>query len=111
MFTLRLSLSAAVAQQNVSDLPLAMKLRPCIAGPAISLHDAKGFAANFSNARALPERTSAIDLGVSGPIRNWRTSFLFDYDIFPRRIMRFEAEWKTAGRAMQVGDVILQRAV
>jgi len=88
-----------------------MKLRPCIAGPGISLHDAKGFAANFSNARALPERTSAIDLGVSGPIRDWRTSFLFGYDIFPRRIMRFEAEWKTAGRSMQVGDVILQRAV
>jgi hypothetical protein len=67
-----------------------MKLRPCIAGPGISLHDAKGFAPNFSDARALPERTSAIDLGVSGPIGNWQTSFLFGYEIFPSHIMRFE---------------------
>jgi uncharacterized protein (UPF0548 family) len=88
-----------------------MKLRPCIAGPAITLRDAKGFSPNFSDATSLPERTSSIDLGVPGPICNWRTDFLFDYDIFPSHIMRFEAEWKTAGRKMQVGDIILQRAV
>ena len=88
-----------------------MKLRPCIAGPAITLHEAKGFLPNFSDARSLPERIDSIDLGVSGPIRSWRTDFLFDYDIFPSHIMRFEAEWKTAGRRMQVGDIILQRAV
>ena len=88
-----------------------MKLRPCIAGPAITFREAKGFVPNFSDARSLPERTSSIDLGVSGPIGNWQTSFLFDYDIFPSHIMHFEAEWKTAGRKMRVGDIILQRAI
>jgi uncharacterized protein (UPF0548 family) len=88
-----------------------VKFRPCIAGSAITFHEAKAFSPNFSDAKALPERTSSIDLGVPGPIRNWQTDFLFDYDIFPSHIMRFEAEWKTAGRKMQVGDIILQRAV
>ena len=88
-----------------------MKLRPCILGPSITLDEAKTFTRNFSDARTLPERTTSIDLGVAGPISNWRTDFLFDYDIFPSSIMRFEAEWKTEGRQMRVGDVILQRAV
>jgi len=88
-----------------------MKLRPCIASPAITIHEAKGLALNFADARSLPERTSSIGLGVCGPIQNWRTDFLFAYDIFPAFIMRFEAEWKSAGRKMQIGDIILQRAV
>ena len=88
-----------------------MKLRLCIAGPAITLREAKEFAPNFADAQSLPERTSSIGLGVSGPIWNWQTSFLFDYDIFPSHIMRFEAEWTTAGRKMKVGDIILQRAI
>ena len=88
-----------------------MKLRPCMLGPAITLSEAKEFEPNFSDARSLPERTTSIELGVAGPIRKWRTDFLFDYDVFPSSIMRFEAEWKTEGRKMQVGDVILQRAV
>ena len=88
-----------------------MKLRPCIVGPATTIREAKAFAPNFSDARSLPERTSSIDLGVTGPICKWHTEFLFDYDIFPSSIMRFEAEWKTEGRKMCVGDVILQRAI
>lgn len=88
-----------------------MKLRPCIVGPTISLHKAKALVPNFSDARSLPERTTSIDLGVAGPISKWSTDFLFDYDVFPSSIMRFEAEWKTQGRRMRVGDVILQRAV
>jgi uncharacterized protein (UPF0548 family) len=50
-------------------------------------------------------------LGVAGPISRWRTDFLFDYDIFPSRIMRYEAEWKISGREMKTGDIILQRAI
>src|ERR1043166_7026658 len=88
-----------------------MRLRPCILGPAITLDEARKFTPNFSDARSLPERTTSIELGVAGPISKWRTDFLFDYDVFPPSIMRFEAEWKTAGRRMQVGDVIIQRAI
>jgi hypothetical protein len=88
-----------------------MRFRPCSAGLATTFPEAKGFAPNFSDARSLPERTSSVALGVPGPIRDWPTDFLFDYDIFPSHIMRFEAEWKRAGRRMRVGDIILQRAV
>ena len=88
-----------------------MKLRPCILGPAITLAEARTFAPNFSDARYLPEQTTSIDLGEAGPISKWRTDFLFNYDVFPSSIMRFETEWKTKSRKMQIGDVILQRAV
>jgi uncharacterized protein (UPF0548 family) len=89
----------------------SVKLRPCIAGPAITFQEAKGFAPNFSDARSLPERTRSVALGVGGNISDWQTDFLFDYDVFPPYIMRHEAEWVAAGRRMQVGDIILQRAV
>jgi len=88
-----------------------MKLRSCIAGPGITFQQAKGFSPNFADAESLPERSTSIDLGVAGPIGNWRTDFLFDYDIFPSWIMRFEAEWDTSERRMSIGDIILQRAI
>jgi uncharacterized protein (UPF0548 family) len=66
---------------------------------------------NFIDERSLPERSTSIALGVPGPIGSWNTGFIFDYAIFPARIMRFEAEWVSGGRKMAVGDVILQRAV
>jgi hypothetical protein len=80
-------------------------------GPGITLNEAKEFARNFADVRSLPERTTSIDLSVAGPIGKWTTDFLFDYDIFPSFIMRFEAEWKSQGRRIRVGDVILQRAI
>ena len=88
-----------------------MKLRPCIVAPATTFAEAKQFGPNFTDAHSLPERTTSVDLGVVGPISRWRTDFLFDYDIFPTSIMRFEAEWKVKGREMRVGDIIVQRAV
>jgi uncharacterized protein (UPF0548 family) len=88
-----------------------MKLRLCILDSAITLGEAKELLPNFSDAGRLPERTTSIDLGVTGPINQWRTDFLFDYNVFPASIMRHEAQWKTEGRRMQICDVILQRAV
>ena len=88
-----------------------MKLRPSILGPAITIDAARKLRPNFADARCLPERTTSIELGVGGPISKWRTDFLFDYDVFPSTIMRFVTEWRTEGRKIQVGDVILQRAL
>jgi uncharacterized protein (UPF0548 family) len=72
---------------------------------------AKALDRNFTIANSLPERTSTISLECSGPIAGCRTEFLFDYDIFPSTLMRAEAEWKSANREMEVGDVIIQRAI
>ena len=88
-----------------------MHIRPCALASSLSFASAKLLLANFSEARALPERTTSVSLEVQGPIKNWRTDFLFDYDIFPRSIMRHAAEWKKEGRKMLVGDIIIQRAV
>jgi uncharacterized protein (UPF0548 family) len=88
-----------------------MKLRPCALGPGLSLEEARMLSKNFVDERALPERSTSVALGVQGPIGRWNTGFIFDYAIFPTRIMRFEAEWVSGGRKMAVGDVILQRAV
>jgi hypothetical protein len=58
-----------------------------------------------------PEKTSEIALGYSGPISSYHTDFLFAYDIFPRFLMRAEAQWIRESRAIRVGDIIVQRAV
>jgi Domain of unknown function (DUF1990) len=88
-----------------------MKLLPCALGPALTVDEALGLRANFSSAVTLPEKTNEIALGYSGPISSSRTDFLFAYDIFPRFLMRAEAQWIREGRAMRLGDIIVQRAV
>jgi hypothetical protein len=88
-----------------------MKLLPCALGPSLTVEEASTLGANFCSATTLPEKTSEIPLGCSGPIRCHRTDFLFAYDIFPRFLMRAEAQWIREGRDMRVGDIIVQRAV
>jgi len=88
-----------------------MKFRSCAFAPNPSFVAAKAASRNFDDHQRLPESTSSIALGVSGPIAKWRTDFLFDYQIFPPAIMRFEAEWQHARRKMAVDDVILQHVV
>lgn len=88
-----------------------MKIRPCSFGASLDFAQTKGLARNFSDPHAFPEKITSVPLGVAGPIRKWRTEFLFDYAIFPSYIMRFDAEWINAGRKMAVGDVIIQRTM
>jgi uncharacterized protein (UPF0548 family) len=88
-----------------------MKIRPCALGSTLTFIEAKAASRNFVDEHDLPERTNAVALGAAGPIKKWQTDFLFDYQIFPTTIVRFEAEWKKEGREMAMGDVILQRAV
>lgn len=89
----------------------AVKLRPCLWGPSMTIAGSRGLRPNFKDTRSFPERRSTIGLGCPGPIRQWRTGFLFDYEVFPPWIMRFDAEWKKAGRKMATGDLIIQRAL
>ena len=88
-----------------------MKLIPCALGPRLKLDEAETLIPNFSSATTLPEKTTEVALGCSGPINSYRTDFLFAYDIFPRFIMRAESQWICENRAMRVGDIIVQRAV
>jgi hypothetical protein len=88
-----------------------MKLIPCALGPSLKLDEAETLVPNFSSVASLPEKTTDIALGCSGPISSYRTDFLFAYDIFPRVIMRAESQWICEKRAMRIGDIIVQRAV
>jgi hypothetical protein len=88
-----------------------MKLLPCALGPGLTLEEALTLSSNFSSAATLPEKASDIAFGYSGPLSSYRTDFLFAYDIFPRFLMRAEAQWIREDRAMRVGDIIVQRAV
>lgn len=49
-------------------------------------------------------------LGPARDLRGCNLDFLFAYEIFPPRILRFCAEWQLENRSMQPGDVIVQRA-
>jgi hypothetical protein len=88
-----------------------MKLLPCALGPALTVEEALTLSSNFSSPAALPEKTSGIALTRSGPISSHHTDFLFAYDIFPRFLMRADAQWIRERRSMRVGDIIVQRAV
>lgn len=88
-----------------------MKVLPCALGPSLTIEEAQHLSANFSAAFVLPEKTTTVALGRPGPIQRYRTDFIFAYDIFPQFLMRVEAQWIREGRSMQVGDIIVQRAV
>lgn len=88
-----------------------MKIVVCSSPAWLSVVDAQALPRNFASIDNFPERTTSIALGVPGPIPRWNTQFLSDYQVFPKTIMRFDAEWRRAGRAMAAGDVIIQRAL
>lgn len=88
-----------------------MNLRASFTHHSLTFPVAKTLAPNFSDALSLPEKASTIPLNILGPINKWHIDPLFEYDVFPASIIRYEAEWKTENRQMRVGDIILQRAM
>jgi hypothetical protein len=88
-----------------------MELVPCSLGPSLTFEEAQNLSPNFSRAATLPEKTSEISLGHCGSLSSFRTDFLFAYNIFPRFLMRAEAQWIRERRTMRIGDIIVQRAV
>src|SRR5687768_15141381 len=87
-----------------------MHILPCILTPSLLLKEARTLAPNVGDDhRALREALSAIALGSAASLRDVDTSFLFDYEIFPRTILDAVTEWSAASRTMRVGDTIVQR--
>jgi len=76
-----------------------MKLLPCTLGPSLTVEEALTLSSNFSFAAMFPEKTSEIALGYSGPISSYHTDFLFANDIFPRFLMRAEAQMDSRGQS------------
>jgi hypothetical protein len=75
--------------------------------PKLTLDIARTLARNFTDASRLPESLHSVELEKY----NHSHYFLFEYQIFPPYILRHLAQWKAEGRDMQVGDIIIQRAL
>lgn len=88
-----------------------MKLVLCSLGPSLTFEEAQNLSPNFSPAATLPEKPSEISLGHFGSLSSFHTDFLFAYNIFPRFLLRAEAQWIRERRTMRIGDIIVQRAV
>lgn len=58
----------------------------------------------------LPQKVMAIDINTPKTLSEIDLGFLFNYRIFPERIMHYKAQWEDEGRQMQVGDTIVQQA-
>ena len=57
----------------------------------------------------LKEKTTMIDIKTKGTLGQQSLDFLFDYKIFPSRIMTFMTQWGQEKRKMKIGDTILQQ--
>ncbi|MEM7600211.1 MAG: DUF1990 family protein [Verrucomicrobiota bacterium] len=88
-----------------------MKLALCSSSASLSVREAHRLPANFTDASSLPERFSSIRLAEPRQLADCSTKFLFEYDVFPRYIMKHDSEWKQQKRSMKVGDIIIQRAI
>jgi hypothetical protein len=62
------------------------------------------------NKTKLREKVTTIQLDTCRPLGQIDLRFLFDYRVFPAHIMTFLTQWGHEGRAMRVGDTIVQQA-
>lgn len=58
----------------------------------------------------LKEKVSTIDIKTEKTLDEVNLDFLFDYKIFPPKIMTFMTQWGQEKRRMRIGDTILQQA-
>jgi hypothetical protein len=58
----------------------------------------------------LREKNTFININTTNDIKQFDTSFFWDYNIFPNNIMSFMTEWTEQNRQMQIGDTIVQQA-
>lgn len=59
---------------------------------------------------SLKEKISTIEIQSPQKLADLDLRFLFDYEIFPSKILIFYNQWQAENRNMQVGDTILQQA-
>jgi hypothetical protein len=57
----------------------------------------------------MKEKVSLINLDSDKEIDDLNLDFLFDYKIFPPRVMSYSTQWEQEKRKMEIGDNILQQ--
>lgn len=66
---------------------------------------------SFDTLAGLPARSiCSRPIAAPADLTHHNLDFFFGYEIFPRRLLRFFAEWQLEGREMREGDVIVQQA-
>lgn len=58
----------------------------------------------------LVEKITVINLATKKELQKINTDLLFDYKIFPNRIMTYLTQWVFENRGMKIGDTIVQQA-
>lgn len=57
----------------------------------------------------LTEKITVIEISTSKKLDHLNFDFLFDYNIFPEKIMTFKTQWSDEFRKMKIGDIIAQQ--
>lgn len=57
----------------------------------------------------LIEKITTIDIDTPRKIGQVNLDFIFDYQIFPKHVMTFKAQWMDENRKMKLGDTIAQQ--
>lgn len=57
----------------------------------------------------LTDKISTIDIDTNKKLDQLNLDFLFDYQIFPDKIMNFKNDWTDQSRKMKIGDTIAQQ--
>lgn len=57
----------------------------------------------------LKEKITFIELSTSKTINQLNLDILYNYRIFPERIMTFKTQWQDENRSMKIGDTIVQQ--
>lgn len=58
----------------------------------------------------LPQKTTSVELNTDKALQELDLAFLFNYHIFPSRIMGYQTQWEDENREMRAGDTIVQQA-
>lgn len=58
---------------------------------------------------SLKEKVTTIEINTNKKLNELNLDFLFDYNIFPDKIMSFKTQWASENRKMNIGDTIVQQ--
>ena len=73
------------------------------------LEELKSLAVMTFEKKNLVEKISSVKIDSRKKIDELDLAFFFDYQIFPKTIMKYQTQWELEKRSMRVGDTVLQQ--
>src|SRR5688572_13261131 len=59
--------------------------------------------------KSLPEKITTVKINSEKSLKELDVAFLYQYKIFPNRIMTYRTQWSLEKRKIQIGDTIVQQ--